>query len=120
MNLLGMRVQDRSRVEGIRRGEQVPRAFGRAWMEPVMSTRRNRCCYTVGGATRIEDKYSEGLDRSSDPTQLPSPHRAAKVADRHRFFAPGYRRHRAAFQNIGDLNGVHHHETTPWPTAETW
>lgn len=52
MNLLGMRVQDRSRVEGIRRGEQVPRAFGRAWMEPVMSTRRNRCCYTVGAALR--------------------------------------------------------------------
>ena len=45
-------------------------------------------------------------------------YRAAQVADRKRFLAPDYRRHRAAFQNIGDLNGVHHHDDDAMPDRQ--
>lgn len=45
-------------------------------------------------------------------------YRASRVADRKRFLAPGYRRHRAAFQNIGDMNGVHHHGDDAMPDRE--
>jgi hypothetical protein len=35
-----------------------------------------------------------------------------------RFLAPNYRRHRAAFQNIGDMNGVHHHGDDAMPDRQ--
>jgi predicted ester cyclase len=48
-------------------------------------------------------------EQEAENLALITAYRAARVADRKRFFAPGYRRHRAAFQHIGDINGVHHH-----------
>ncbi len=48
-------------------------------------------------------------DQEAENLALITAYRAARVADRKQFFAPGYRRHRAAFQNIGDITGVHHH-----------
>lgn len=48
-------------------------------------------------------------EQEAENLALITAYRAAKVAERHRFFAPGYRCHRAAFQSIGNLNGVHHH-----------
>lgn len=36
-------------------------------------------------------------------------YRAAKVADRSQYRAADFRRHRAGFQHIGDLHGVHSH-----------
>ena len=36
-------------------------------------------------------------------------YRAAKVADRGQYRGSGFKRHRAGFQNIGDMHRVHHH-----------
>lgn len=44
-------------------------------------------------------------DQEAENLALITTYRAARVADRKQFLAPGYRRHRAAFQNIGDING---------------